>query len=91
MPFYVYILKCRDNSFYIGHTDDIERRMSEHMNGKYSGYTSLRLPVSLKFTQKFGTREEALCAESKLKKWTRAKKELLISGGWKSLINRKKK
>jgi predicted GIY-YIG superfamily endonuclease len=41
--------------------------------------------------QDFGTRYEALSAERKLKKWTRVKKELLISGGWEALANREKK
>ena len=45
--FYVYILKCDDNSYYIGHTDNIEKRISEHKFEKYSGYTSSRLPIKM--------------------------------------------
>ncbi len=91
MSFYVYILKCKDDSYYAGHTDNIEKRISEHMLGKCSGYTSSRLPVHVVFTQEFESRYEALCAERKIKKWTRVKKELLISGGWEALVNREKK
>ena len=75
LSFYVYILKCSDGSYYIGHTENIEQRISEHKLGKYSGYTSSRLPVKVVFMQEFGTRYEALCAERKMKKWTRLKKE----------------
>ena len=91
LAFYVYILKCSDNSYYIGQTDNLERRISEHKFGKYSGYTSSSLPIKVVFAQQFATRYDALSAERKLKKWTRVKKELLISGGWEDLINRDKK
>jgi len=91
LPFYVYILKCSDDSYYIGHTDNIEKRISDHSLGKGCAYTSVRLPVQLVFMQEFCSRYEALCAERKMKKWTRIKKELLISGGWEALANREKK
>jgi predicted GIY-YIG superfamily endonuclease len=90
-PFYVYILRCSDSSYYVGQTDDLAKRIAEHQYGKYSGYTSTRLPIQLVFMQEFSTRYEALAAEKKLKKWTRVKKELLIFGGWEALANREKK
>ena len=39
LMFYVYILKCKDGSYYTGHTDDLERRIAEHKIGLYDGYT----------------------------------------------------
>jgi predicted GIY-YIG superfamily endonuclease len=90
MSFYIYILKCNDGSFYTGHSDNLERRLSEHINGKYTGYTSTRLPIKLVFTEEFGTREEALEAERKIKTWGKRKKEALILGGWQSIINLRK-
>jgi predicted GIY-YIG superfamily endonuclease len=89
--FFVYILKCSDASYYTGHTDNMEKRISEHNQSKFCGYTSTKLPVEVVFLQHFTTRDEAICAELKIKKWTRAKKELLIYGGWEALINREKK
>lgn len=84
-PFYVYILKCNDNSYYVGHTDDIEKRMSEHKEAIHWGYVSKRLPVELVFVEQFGSRIEALEAERKLKGWSREKKETLIKGGWEAM------
>ena len=91
LTFYIYILKCNDNSYYVGHTDNIEKRISEHRIKKYSGYTSTRLPIEVAFVQQFSTRYEALSAERKIKKWTRNKKEALIKDGWTGLINLRKK
>jgi predicted GIY-YIG superfamily endonuclease len=80
--FYVYILKCSDNSYYVGHTDDIEKRISEHTLNEYDCYTSTRLPIEVVFVQPFGARDEALVAEQQIKKWSRQKKEALIAGNW---------
>jgi predicted GIY-YIG superfamily endonuclease len=79
--FYTYILRCNDGSYYVGHTDDIEVRVSGHQQRHYPcSYTATRLPVSLVFVQAFGTRDEAFAAEWQIKKWTRKKKEALIKG-----------
>ena len=72
--FYFYMLKCVDNSFYIGHTDDLEKRMAEHAGGDGCVYTSKRLPVQLVYVEVFSSRDEAFIAERKIKKWTRVKK-----------------
>jgi tRNA/rRNA methyltransferase len=83
--FFVYILKCNDGSYYVGHTDNMEKRLSEHQLKKFDTYTSKRLPVELIFVQVFGTRDEAFAAERQIKKWTRKKKEALINGDWSQL------
>ena len=80
MSFWLYILRCRDASYYVGHTDDLERRLHEHHEGLISGcYTRLKRPLEPVFSEAFGTREEALAAELQVKRWTRAKKEALIA------------
>jgi len=92
LPFTVYILKCNDDSYYVGHTDQIEQRISQHQLGSIGGYTSKRLPVKLIFMQHFDSRAEALVAERKIKDWSRKKKEALIDGNWDLLtIHGKKK
>ncbi|MEM8696780.1 MAG: GIY-YIG nuclease family protein [Pseudomonadota bacterium] len=45
MPFWTYMLRCADDSFYVGHTDDLERRMGQHQSGHFTGYTYKRRPV----------------------------------------------
>ncbi len=85
IPFWVYMLRCADGSLYTGHTDDLERRVSQHQSGELGGYTSERLPVELVFATEFATREEALISEMQIKRWSRAKKEALIKGAWEQL------
>jgi predicted GIY-YIG superfamily endonuclease len=82
MSFWIYILKCADNSYYIGHTDNLENRISQHQQGSIAGYTSKRRPVQLMHTQDFPTREEALAAERQIKGWSRKKKEAMMRGDW---------
>ena len=85
MPFWVYILRCSDDSYYTGHTDGLERRIAQHETGDIPGYTSGRLPVTLVYAQEFTTREEALGAETQVKGWSLAKKEALMRGDWEGL------
>ncbi len=81
-PFFVYLLECADGSYYVGHTDDLARRMAQHDAGEIEGYTHERRPVRLMWSQETATREEALAAEMRLKGWSRAKKRALIAGDW---------
>lgn len=76
--FYLYILKCADNSYYVGHTDDIELRIAQHISGEYICYTTNRRPLAVVFVQDFASRDEALAAERQIKNWSRRKKEALI-------------
>ncbi len=80
--FVVYMLQCSDGSYYVGHTDDIGVRLSQHRLGKGCYYTKTRLPVELVWSQPFSTRNEALIAERKIKRWTRDKKEALVKNDW---------
>ena len=57
MAFYVYILRCSDGSYYTGHTDNLESRLAAHRRGAIPGYTFMRRPVSLVFSEQFISRE----------------------------------
>ncbi|HSD18962.1 MAG TPA: GIY-YIG nuclease family protein [Anaeromyxobacter sp.] len=81
-PFFVYMLRCRDGSYYVGHTDELEKRVAEHDAGTFPGYTCERRPVELVWFAEMVTREDALERELQLKRWTRRKKEALIAGDW---------
>ncbi|MGH2397840.1 MAG: GIY-YIG nuclease family protein [bacterium] len=82
MGFWVYMLRCVDGSYYTGHTDDLERRMADHIAGIVPGYVTSRMPASFMFAEELPTREEALARERQIKGWSRAKKEALIRGDW---------
>ena len=82
MPYWVYILRCADTSYYTGHTSNLERRLAEHQRGEIMGYTRRRRPVALAFSQEFAERQGAFEAERQIKGWSRAKKEALIRGEW---------
>jgi len=86
--YYVYILKCNDNSLYVGVTSDIERRMIEHNAGKYpDAYTHSRRPVVLVFYQEFTEPNQAIEFEKKIKRWSRVKKQALIDDNFDQLQN----
>ncbi len=83
MPYYVYLLKCADDSYYTGSTNDVERRLYEHQSGAIlTSYTFSRHPVELAWSGEFATRREALDFEYQVKGWSRAKKEALIRNDW---------
>jgi len=79
------MLHCRGGAYYVGHTDDLERRIVQHENGELAGFTSDRLPVKLVWSESFGTRMEALEMERRIKGWSRAKKMALIRGDWRGI------
>jgi putative endonuclease len=86
LDFYVYILLCNDGSFYAGHTDNIEARLSQHEQRLYPRcYTATRLPVKVVFVQATSSRAEALEAEMEIKGWTRKKKQALIDGDFEAI------
>jgi predicted GIY-YIG superfamily endonuclease len=85
MSFYVYMLRCADGSYYVGHTDDLEKRLAAHQAGDIAGYTRPRRPVQLIFQEEFPSREDAFLRERQLKGWSRRKKEALVTGDWDDL------
>ena len=79
--YYVYILKCSDYSYYTGITNNLDKRIDEHLHGKKRNcYTYKRRPLILKYYQTFNDVLQAIYFEKKIKGWTRAKKEALING-----------
>ncbi len=77
------MLKCVDDSYYVGVTNSIERRLYEHKTGYNPGsYTSKRLPFKLVYYTTFRYIQDAISWEKQLKDWSRAKKEALIKRDW---------
>ncbi|MFI5135131.1 MAG: GIY-YIG nuclease family protein [Chitinophagales bacterium] len=83
---YVYILKCSEDSYYTGVTNDVDERVSQHNEGYYpKAYTFNRRPVKLVYVEEFQEYHEAIEWEKQIKGWTRAKKEALIRNNWDKL------
>lgn len=76
--YFVYILKCRDGSYYTGYTSNVDRRVQEHNSGIGGRYTRMRLPAQLVHTERFQTRKEAIKRELAIKKLSRRAKRKLI-------------
>ena len=68
MNAYVYILRCADDSYYVGSTRaSLEDRIAQHNAGNFNGYTSSRRPVTLVFQQDFDRITDAIAAERQIK------------------------
>ena len=79
MQIFVYMLRCRDGSYYVGLTRyALEKRIGEHQDGRYPGYTHSRRPVELVWSEEFLWLKDAIACERRLKGWRREKKEALV-------------
>jgi len=79
--YFVYILECADGTLYVGSTNDPERRVHEHNHAKAGAhYTKIRRPVTLRYSEKYDTKSEALKRELEIKSRPREKKLELIQG-----------
>ena len=79
---YVYIVKCHDESYYTGMTWKPDLRWSQHLSDIGLKYTSKHKPVCVSYLEEFDNLEEARRRERQIKGWSRTKKEKLISGEW---------
>jgi len=81
--YYVYIVECRDGKYYVGFTNNPERRLNEHNSGKNkTAFTYPRRPVVLVYCEVFNDVHQAIEWEKQLKGWSRAKKKAVIDGDW---------
>jgi putative endonuclease len=81
---FVYMLRCRDGSYYIGSAtgNDLTKRVQGHQSGLRNGYTSSRLSVELIWSEYFDRITDAIAVERKPKGWSRRKKEALLQDDW---------
>lgn len=79
MAFFVYILECADTTYYVGSTNNLEKRIKEHNTSKNGAhYTKIRRPVTLKYSEEYTTYKEARAREAALKRLTRKEKTQLL-------------
>jgi putative endonuclease len=75
---YVYFLRCSDNSIYTGITNNLKQRLSRHSQGKGCKYTASRQPVKIIYKEKQPDKSAALKRELGLKKLSKKQKEEII-------------
>ncbi len=75
---FVYMIRCHDNSLYTGITTDIERRFQQHVSGKGAKYFYGRKPQKVVLQETLATKGEALKREIEIKKLNKKEKERLI-------------
>ncbi len=78
LMFFVYFVKCRDNTLYCGYTNDLNKRIDSHNKGKGAKYTMKRRPVKLVYSEIFETKSGAMKREYFLKQLSRTEKEKII-------------
>ena len=83
--YYVYLLRCADNSLYVGVTSNLQTREQYHNDGRGGSYTAKRRPVRIVYAERHNSKQEALKRERQLKRWSLQKKESLVRGDVASL------
>ncbi|MDN4608872.1 GIY-YIG nuclease family protein [Sporosarcina highlanderae] len=78
---FFYVLECKDGTYYAGYTNDLEKRVRVHNEGKGAKYTRARIPVRCIYMESFETKREAMRAEYQFKQLTRNAKERYMRKG----------
>ncbi len=76
----VYILRCKDGSLYTGVTNNMDKRLQAHNDGKGAKYTKARRPVVLVYEEEANDRSNAQIREAQIKKLSRTEKIDLVAG-----------
>lgn len=79
MNHYCYLVRCSDNTLYCGYTNDLDKRIAAHNNGKGAKYTKTRRPVILVYSESFDNKSDAMKREWQIKQYTRQQKQKLIN------------
>ena len=77
---WMYMLRCSNGSYYTGSTNNLDLRLAQHQSGEGANHTKKYGPVELVFFEEFSRIDLAFYREKQIQKWSRAKKEALISG-----------
>jgi len=78
MPYYVYILLCKDGSYYTGYARDVKRRVERHKKGQAARYTRIHEPEKIVYVEEFDSRSEAMKIERKIKSLSHSEKQRLV-------------
>lgn len=86
MPYYVYIILCKDSSYYTGYAKDVERRIERHRKGQGARYTRIHKPEKTVYMEKFNSRSKAMKREREIKQLSHSKKQELVKSYDRALI-----
>ena len=78
MPWFVYVIECKDSKLYTGITNNLERRIKNHNSGNGCRFTKYRTPVKLRYSEDCPTKPEALKREAQIKRMEKSEKLALI-------------
>jgi predicted GIY-YIG superfamily endonuclease len=84
LSYYVYIVRCKDGSYYTGHAKDVEKRFEMHKKGRGARYTRMHEPEKVVYIEQFESRGEAMRRERWIKTLSHNKKQQLINNNSKS-------
>lgn len=76
---HVYILLCEGNTYYIGISNNVQKRFLDHTQGRGGAYTRSHKPIEIIYTERHKDKSSALKREFQLKKWPKIKKEALVA------------
>jgi putative endonuclease len=78
MPYYVYILLCKDGSYYTGHAKNVKHRIEQHRKGQGARYTRMHKPAKIVYVEEFNSRSDAMKREREIKSFSHSKKQRLV-------------
>jgi putative endonuclease len=78
MPYYVYILLCKDGSYYTGQAKNVEHRVEQHKKGQGARYTRMHKPAKIVYVEEFNSRSDAMKREREIKSFSHSKKQRLV-------------
>lgn len=78
MPYYVYILLCKDGSYYTGHAKNVKHRIEQHKKGQGARYTRMHEPAKIVYVEEFNSRSDAMKREREIKSFSHSKKQRLV-------------
>ncbi|MBE0519910.1 GIY-YIG nuclease family protein [Candidatus Bathyarchaeota archaeon] len=79
MPYYVYILLCKDGSYYTGHAKNVKHRLEQHKKGQGARYTRMHKPAKTVYVEEFNSRSDAMKREREIKSFSHSKKQRLVN------------
>jgi putative endonuclease len=85
MPAWFYVLRLKSGNLYVGSTTDLKKRYEDHCSGRACRTTKFDPPIALVYSEEYETFSEARRREAQVKRWSRSKKEALISGDFAEL------